>query len=191
MPAGGNSLGVTVGDFNNDSYQDLFVYRWGQIASRISDTMLLNTGKKSFERTTMHGANDVGGPGNGDMGQAFDFDLDGDLDLLNGSEDGEWYLYENILKPNDNNNYVLVRVGYSPKDNIDAISAKVTITTASKTYQQSVGSAGAVFSQSLLNIVHFGLGEEDSIKRIDVKWRNGETVVLKAPTTNQLLFAGE
>lgn len=185
---GGNSLGVTVGDFNNDSFQDLFVYRWGLIGARISDFMLVNTGKGNFETVTMHGANDVGGPGNGDMGQAFDFDLDGDLDLLNGSEDGEWYLYANqqIEKHTEQGNYALVKVGYAPNSNIDAISAEVIVKTPRNEYRKRVGSAGAVFSQSLLNIVHFGLGSEENIESISVRWRNGETVTMKGQTVNKL-----
>jgi uncharacterized protein YjdB len=197
IPSGGNALGVTTGDFNNDSYQDLFVYRWGLIGKRISDFMLLNTGKGHFETVTMHGANDVGGPGNGDMGQAFDFDLDGDLDLLNGSEDGEWYLYANdeinlnnssptTNTEQNNNHYALVKVGYSPTSNIDPISAEVIVKTSTKKYRKRVGSAGAIFSQSLLNIVHFGLGTETLIESIKVRWRNGETVVIENKKANQL-----
>lgn len=184
IPKGGNALGVTTGDFNNDSYQDLFVYRWGRIGGRISDYMLLNTGSNTFETTTMHGANDVGGPGNGDMGQAFDFDLDGRIDLLNGSEGGEWYLYSNQTVKEDN--YVLVKVGYSPKSNIDPISAEVIIKTANNEYRKRVGSAGEVFSQSLMNIVHFGLGKEEEIKQIQIKWRNKETIEFKNKRVNAI-----
>jgi len=185
LPPGGNALGVTVGDFNNDSHQDLFVYRWGRVGARISDYMLLNTGDKSFETTTMHGANDVGGPGNGDMGQAFDFDLDGQIDLLNGSEGGEWYLYSN--KSKSSGNYTLVRIGYSPKSNIDPISAEVKVQTAKGEYRKRVGSAGEIFSQSLMNIVHFGLGDEEKIERISIRWRNGETVEFENKKVNTLI----
>ncbi|MER2491329.1 FG-GAP-like repeat-containing protein [Catenovulum sediminis] len=198
IPKGANSTGVTVGDFNNDSYQDLFVYRWGNIHGRLSDYMLLNTGKGQFETLTQHGANDVDGPGYGDMGQAFDFDGDGDIDLLNGSEGGEWYLYlnENTIKDSlknsfknkrksIKNNFVTVRVGYSPTKNIDPISAVVTIKAKGKTYQKRVGSAGAIFSQSLLNIVHFGLGQAEHIDEIKIRWRNGETVTFNDKAVNQ------
>ncbi|MCU4675597.1 FG-GAP-like repeat-containing protein [Catenovulum sp. 2E275] len=181
---GGNSMGVTHGDFNNDGMQDLFVYRWGNVGHRISDLMLVNTGQSRFETLTMHGANDVGGPGYGDMGQAFDFDLDGDLDLLSGSEFGQWYLYDN--QTSQAGNYALVRVGYAPNSNIDAFSAEVTVKTASQTYTKRVGSAGEIFSQSLLNIVHFGLGQADKIEKITVRWRNGETVEFNEKSVNAL-----
>lgn len=182
---GSNSLGVTVGDFNNDSHEDIFLYRWGRIDGRLSDYMLLNTGKGHFETLTMHGAADSGGPGYGDMGQAFDFDLDGDLDLLNGSEAGEWYLYSNE-KPGGGN-YALVKVGYAPISRIDAISAEVILETRSKKYRKRVGSSGAVFSQSLLNIVHFGLGAEEKIDKVTVRWRNGERVTFTDKAANTML----
>ncbi len=184
IPQGTNSLGVTVGDFNNDSHQDVFVYRWGLIGGRISDLLLLNDGQGNFETVTMHGANDVGGPGNGDMGQAFDFDLDGDLDLLNGSEGGEWYLYSN--NSSEKGNFALVKVGYSPEANVDPISAEIILKTADNEYKRRVGSAGAIFSQSLLNIAHFGLGTEEEIESIHVRWRNGETVEITDKPVNAL-----
>ncbi|WP_010521269.1 FG-GAP-like repeat-containing protein [Aquimarina agarivorans] len=181
---GGNHQGVTTSDFNNDGLQDLFIYRWGDLKSRPSDYLLLNTGK-DFVLSTNHFANDPNDEGHGDMGQAFDFDLDGDIDLLNGSDDeGMWYLYENTTKPT--HNFALVRVNYSPKSNIDPMAAMVILETYTKTYKKRVGSAGEVFSQSLLNTVHFGLGNETEIKNIKVIWRNGETVAFNSKKANQV-----
>ncbi|GAB5379461.1 MAG: hypothetical protein Alis3KO_28570 [Aliiglaciecola sp.] len=175
VPKGGNSLGVTRGDFNNDGSQDLLIYRWGRIGKRIADLMLLNYSNKTFEAYTQHGANDIGGPGNGDMGQAFDFDLDGQLDLLSGSEGGYWYLYSN--QSTTDNHHLTVKVGYSPKHNIDAYGATVKVNTDKKTYLKRVGSSGEVFSQSLLNNVHFGLGNQNDLDAVKVIWRNGEEYV--------------
>lgn len=184
IPKGGNSLGVTRGDFNNDGRQDLLVYRWGRIGKRIADLMLVNNQNKSFESYTQHGANDIGGPGNGDMGQAFDFDLDGKLDVLSGSEGGQWYVYKNNT---DLGNHLTVRVGYSPMSNVDAYGAQVELFTANKSYKQRVGSAGEVFSQSLLNNVHFGLGEQTNVQSVKVTWRNGEIFEFKNVAANNLI----
>ncbi len=185
IPTGGNHSGVAVGDFNNDGWNDLFIHRYGQIRSKDSDLMLINNGKGSFETITAHGANDMEDKGNGDMGQVFDFDLDGDVDMLNGSEEnGMWYLYENQYSAH--NNYALVKVGYAPESKMDAISATVVLETPSKIYRKRVGSSGEIFSQSLLNIVHFGLGEDEEIKKITVEWRNGEKVIITDKKANRV-----
>lgn len=184
IPKGGNALGVTRGDFNSDGFDDLFVYRWGDIAARISDMLLLNRDGSRFEMITMHGADDIGGAGNGDMGQAFDYDLDGAVDLLNGAEHGQWSLFKNS---NDQpSNFAIVRVGYAPQSNVDALSAEVVLKTTNRTFRKRVGSAGAIFSQSFHNNVHFGLGREETIESIDVKWRNGESVSFSNKDANQV-----
>lgn len=186
IPSGGNQAGVTVGDFNNDGFSDLYLYRYGLIRSKPADYMLLNNGKGSFEIFTGHAAYSVEEAGHGDMGQAFDFNLDGKLDMLNGNDEyGMWYLYQNELDAK-NANHTTVRVGYSPISHVDAIAAEVIVETPTKTYRRRVESAGQIFSQSLLNMVHFGLGNEDIIKKITVKWRNGETVVIKDKKANQI-----
>jgi len=184
IPKGGNHWGVTKGDFNNDGNEDLYVYRFGFLKSRVTDWLLMNAGKGDFDITTSHNARDENDKGHGDMGQAFDFELDGDVDLLSGSDDnGKWNLYGN--NGNDNN-HVLVRVGYSPKENVDPYSAIVIVETDENTFRKRVGSAGEIHSQSLLNTVHFGLGKINGIKKIRVRWRNGEEEDLINIKANQI-----
>jgi len=185
IPKGGNHWGVTVGDFNNDSHSDLYIYRFGFLRSRVIDWLLLNDGQGKFEKTTSHNATDPNDQGHGDMGQAFDMDLDGKVDLLSGSDDpGKWYLYGN--QSTNNNSFAIVRVGYSPKENIDCYSAVVILETKNNVFRKRVGSAGEIHSQSLLNSVHFGLGTETEITKITVKWRNGEEEILENVAVNQL-----
>lgn len=189
IPTGGNHWGVTKGDFNNDCFEDLYVYRFGYLKNRIADYLLLNTGQGSFEVTTTHTAKSTGTSDHGDMGQAFDYDSDGNVDILNGDDEyGLWHLYHNT-GDNNNNNYVIVDVGYAPISNVDAISAVVTVTTASGTYVKRVGSAGESHSQSVLNRVHFGLCQDNIITSAEIKWRNGETISFEDEDVNQVLKA--
>ncbi len=184
IPKGGTHTGAITGDFNNDGLQDLLVHRYAYMRSRRSDYLLLNTGN-AFEVSTDHGANIRGAISHGDMGQAFDYDNDGDVDILNGDDEfGSWYLYRN--ENTNNGNFATVKVGYSPVSNIDPISAEVTLTTSNGIQYKRVASGGAVFSQSLLNIVHFGLGDANVIERINVRWRNGEEAVFTNEAVNQI-----
>lgn len=54
-------------------------------------------------------------------------------------------------------------------------------------FTKRVSSRGEIFSQSKMDIVHFGLANAQNIKRISVRWRNGETVEFTDKAVNQLL----
>tara|TARA_R110002049_G_scaffold171426_2_gene337950 strand:+ start:29236 stop:33108 length:3873 start_codon:yes stop_codon:yes gene_type:complete len=186
IPKGGNHWGVTTGDFNNDSFQDIYVYRFGYLNNRLSDYMLLNTGQGKFEITTAHTANNAGASSHGDMGQAFDYNQDGKLDILNGDDEyGIWHMYKNTMS--NSNNYVTVNVGYAPNSNIDPLGAEITVTTDNNVFKRRVGSAGEAHSQSLLNIAHFGLGQENHIVEVEVRWRNGEILTILDEGVNQII----
>ncbi|WP_406608814.1 FG-GAP-like repeat-containing protein [Agarivorans sp. JK6] len=189
LPPGGNHWGVTYGDFNNNGYNDIFVHRYGFLKERVTDYLLINTGEGKFELTQMHGAHDPKDPGHGDMGQAFALTRDGKVDLLNGSEDGIWYLYKNQTEITDSHS--LVHVGYSPVHNVDPMSAVVKVSVEGKSYTRRVGSSGENFSQSLLNTVHFGLGKSTAIEQVQITWRNGETVYLNAPAINERITSDD
>lgn len=187
LPVGGNHQGATTADFNNDGYMDLFVYRFGMLSRRVEDLLLLNTGEGTFIQVANHGAHDPKDQGHGDMGQAFDFDLDGRVDMLNGSDNpGRWYLYQNDTK-GGLGHFALVQVGYSPESNIDPIGAVVEIETAAGVQKRRVGSAGEIHSQSLLNTIHFGLGQEQTVDRITVTWRNREQKTITNTPADQLV----
>ena len=186
-----NNHGVTFGDFDNDGLSDVFLYNYGGLKYRSADVLLRNTGKSGFVATSDHGATAaIGEEAHGDMGAAFDYNMDGALDILSGdSDNGRWHLYQNQLKPGTHSNYVLVRVGYSATG-IDPLGAKLIIETANGRWARLVGSAGASHSQSALSIAHFGLGSDKTITKIHVRWRDGSTETIENVAANQLLKVG-
>ena len=180
-----NNQGVVPGDFDNDGFTDLFVYRFGKLKQRIPDVMFLNNQKGGFYSTTNHGATPrVLGDYHGDMGAAFDYNFDGKIDILSGDEDnGQWHLYENNSE--NDHNYIFLQIGNSKSD-VDPYGAKVTITTANNKQFKLVGSGSASHSQCLLNTVHFGIGNDDKILKVEVVWRNGDKETLNNLEANTL-----
>ncbi|MEM9252287.1 MAG: CRTAC1 family protein [Planctomycetota bacterium] len=188
------SRGVTPGDFNNDGLEDFLVFRYGGLSQREPDVVLINRGEAGFEAYTNHGGNDLGSLSNGDMGVAFDYDLDGDVDVVSGDEGGSWRLFANHLRQeaaeSEDHNYLLAHVGYSDTG-FDPIGAKLTLTTESGTQSRVVGSGGTAFSQSLLNTVHFGLGEDDQVQTLNIVWRDGSEQTLTSVDANQRIEVGK
>lgn len=186
-----NNWGVVPGDFNNDGYNDFFVYRFGELRQRVVDVLLLNKGDGTFQTELKHGATaSIGEDSHGDMGTAFDFNLDGRIDILSGDDDnGKWHMYRNDIETSNKTAYLLARVGYSTTG-VDAYGAKVTIKSASGRQFKLIGSTSANHSQSLLNIAHFGLGTDEKIKSITVRWRDGSQQMLSNVAVNQLVELG-
>lgn len=185
-----NNWGVTPGDFNNDGLNDFFVYRFGELKERIADVMLINNGNETFTTKVMTNATtELGQDSHGDMGTAFDYNLDGKIDILSGDDDnGLWHMYENNTDMNGNH-YLLARIGYSPTG-IDPINAKVVITTNTGSQTKLIGSTSASHSQSVLNIAHFGLAEVKNISSIKVTWRDGSEAKLTNVKSDGLVVIG-
>ncbi len=184
-----NNWGVTHGDFDNNGFTDFFVYRFGELVWRQSDVLMLNQRGSTFKSQLKHSANYLPEKSHGDMGSAFDYDLDGQVDLLSGDDDyGKWRLYKNTNK--NSNRWVLVDVGYSDQG-IDAHGAEIRVETENGQHFRRVGSAGVTHSQSLLNIAHFGLSNSENIKRIHVRWRDGSEQSFENIISNQYVIFGK
>jgi hypothetical protein len=88
-------MGAVWGDYDNDGYEDLFLYKWGK------PELFHNEGGKSFTRVT----DKAGFPNwvNANTAVWFDYDSDGKLDLFLGgyySEDVDlWHLKDTRMMP--------------------------------------------------------------------------------------------
>lgn len=186
----GNNRGVITADFNNDGFDDFFVYRFGKLVDRVADALLVSVKGRKFREFFDHGGTVVGVKSHGDMGSAFDYNLDGCVDVLSGDNHyGKWNLFKNI-KHKNYGNYVLITVGYSPSG-LDPLGAEIKVKTKSFTQSKRVGSSGTSYSGSLLGIVHFGLDNHSSIDRVSVRWRNGEQSELVSLRANQQYKIGD
>lgn len=195
LPKRTNSLGVTVGDFNNDGYTDVFVTQRTQ-----RDFLLLNNGDGAFRKQD-GGVSKRGGSAFGNNAMAVDYDNDGRLDLLvaQGPQDdqygagrlGQYKLMRNVGVNTDTHRFLIVVVRAEPAAGATSLHATVTVALARKgTVTRRVGSVGAqAAGASYMDRVHVGVGEETVVKFVRVRWSTGMAVTKRNVQTNtQVVF---
>jgi hypothetical protein len=104
-----------------------------------------------------------------------DIDNDGDLDILAASLDGTPALLRNEGGRRAGNWLILKLVGdpamQTPRDSVGSV---VFCTSGGKRIRREVASGRSYLSQSD-NRLHFGLGDAESIERLEVRWAGGLT----------------
>ncbi|WP_303317312.1 CRTAC1 family protein [Flavivirga abyssicola] len=180
---------TATGDFNNDGWTDIFVVRYGHSASKIEQILLLNQEGKNFVRAKNHGIlrEELGATGMG--ADAFDYDKDGDLDIIYCNERGRWHLFTNNLT--SKNNFITIYVGNSPSGKASAIGAVLSFTSCGNQYKRVVGATSSPYSQSFNTYLHVGLGTCEDIKNVEVTWSNGEKQTLSIEDLNKIYKAGK
>lgn len=179
IPRSGNatlSRGLTVGDFDNDGWVDIFIVRYDHNPSMI---LLRNRGDGTFQKVR-HGLGERPPNIPGDMATAVDYDLDGRLDIV--LSEGDWFdrskggyfrVIRNIF--NNGNSFLLIRVKNSPgfrrTTSLHAV-VTATLTDGSKLVRR-VGTPSASVSLSYIETVHFGIGRRLWVVSVSVKWVNG------------------
>ncbi len=213
---GGWSFGSQFGDFNNDGFTDLYVtngnvsldqkrsywYDYSKVAGGnrtiISDAanwppldgrslagyqqkrVWLSDGSGQFrEIAQLIGVTDVY---DGRAVALADFGNRGVLDVVVANQNGPLLLYRNHAAP-DNNWIALDLEG--TKSNRSAIGAQVRIVWNSRQQVQEV-SGGSGFSSQNQRRLHFGLGKNTRVDRVEIRWPSGETQSIDSPGINQI-----
>ncbi len=180
--------GSTFFDLDNDGDLDLFhTNGWNNGGPDSAEFSLdpsrcfVNDGTGVFtERSAELGIVDTG-QGRGVV--AFDYDRDGDLDLLvtNNQQPAR-------LLRNDGGNaqgFLVVKlVGHGA--NSEGIGARVFVTTGGATQMRELR-AGSNFESQDPAEAHFGLGAATQVDELRVAWPNGATTVVPAVAANQWL----
>lgn len=107
-------------------------------------------------------------------GAAFaDLDNDGDLDLILNNMEEASFIMENKLKSKNH----FIRFDLKGMDgNTNAIGSKVKITTEEGIqYHELHTSRG--YESSVERIVHFGLGADDKVLKLEIEWPNGKATI--------------
>jgi len=175
IDASGWSWSGKFGDLDNDGWSDLYVVN-GMIAKDMfdylpdnelkeSDMLFQNQGGRRFTPVNW-GLNDTG---SGRSMSMADMDGDGDLDVVVNPLDGYAQLYENR---NCTNNRVLVSLVDQTSPNGDAIGATVTLERADQVLARQVKTISGYLSGDV-NTVHFGVANDQSIRKLTVTWPDG------------------
>jgi hypothetical protein len=109
----------------------------------------------------------------------FDIDNDGDLDIVTNEFNAEPMVLVSNLTEKTNVHFLKVRL-LGTKSNRDGLGARVVVHTKSGTYTKIYDGQSGYLSQSSYPL-YFGLGEDDSIKKIEVTWPAGATQVITGP----------
>ena len=172
-------------DFDNDGWPDIMVAA-GHIYTSIDtlpgephfrEPMLLfhNTGKLSFDDLSdASGLNDE--PLQSRRGIAFgDLNNDGNVDavVFNVGEPPSI-----LINDSRNTNHRVLFKLVGTKSNKSAIGARVTITAGGASQMREVKGGSGYISQSDLRL-HFGLGQEKQITKVEIRWPNGNIEALK------------
>jgi hypothetical protein len=116
-----------------------------------------------------------------------DLDNDGRLDAVVTTNDGSVHVLHN--EPVTRNHRILLKlVGHS--SNPDAIGAEVKLVTASGPQYATVSATSRHLSDSDKR-VHFGLGQESTAQRIEIRWTGGVRQRLKDIPADQILQRDE
>jgi len=116
-----------------------------------------------------------------------DLDNDGRLDAVVTTNDGPAHILRN--ETSTQNHWILLKLlGHT--SNRDAIGASVTLMTGSGRQYATVSTAGSYLSASDKR-VHFGLGPDRSIQKIDIRWPSGISQTLKDIPADQILQVDE
>jgi hypothetical protein len=102
---------------------------------------------------------------------SFDYDLDGDLDLLASGANDSAILYENLLTPSGSSHWLELSL-FGTHSNRDAIGAKVEVLLPDRTLTRWVVS-GSSFTAEGPRALHFGLGSFDRAEVVRVTWPSG------------------
>ncbi|MBD1389902.1 CRTAC1 family protein [Neiella sp. HB171785] len=179
-----------IGDFDNDGWSDIFIVRYGNMASETQQIIYRNQQGKGFKRIEGHGviSTELGATGSG--AEVFDYDADGDLDLFYANERGRWHLFTNDAA-NNGNSYLMVEVANAPSGKAGPMGAVMTVDACGMTYRRVVGQTSAAFSHSNINQLHVGLGQCQQIGDGVVVWSNGERQQFTITDLNQRLVVGK
>jgi hypothetical protein len=190
--------GNGIADFDNDGWKDLFVAR-ANVMDNISEqnparrypepnTIFRNLGNGKFADVSAQAGPDLQREG-AHRGVAFgDLDNDGRVDMVVSVLNGPVKLFHNTTQ--NSNHWILLKL-VGTKSNRMGIGAQIKITTDDGNKQWNEVTTAVGYASSSDPRLHFGLGKNEKIKEIEIRWPSGIKQTLKNVSADQILTIEE
>jgi hypothetical protein len=183
--------GVSMADFDNDGYLDIYVVNFGNALP--PNHLYRNNGNNTFTEVA-DGTLIAGGEGNGASASWADFDNDGWIDIfvVGGSSEFPGPGMNRLLRnTNQNGNHWFEVELCAMYSNRLAIGARVTISYLNsaghpKTQVREIQSGSGYNSGHMLR-AHFGLGTTEEITEVAVRWPSGIVNTIFAQEVDQII----
>ena len=91
-----------------------------------------------------------------------------------------------LLNTSNNRNQSVTFKLFETGGNHEAVGARLTLRSSKHSYIQEVQAGASYLSQNDLRL-HFGLGADETIQGVEVRWSNGETEAVSGVTTNRIV----
>ncbi|HZN12076.1 MAG TPA: CRTAC1 family protein [Blastocatellia bacterium] len=189
--------GLGLFDLNNDGHKDLFTVNahvndniglFNEQTYRQPNSVLAGLGGGLF-RDVSAAAGDDFQARRAHRGCAFaDFDHDGRVDVVTTSLNEPAELWRNV-SPAGHHWLTVELVG--SRSNRDGLGARIKVETASGAAQFNHATTSVGYASASDRRVHFGLGQEASVLRLEVRWPSGEVQVLQEVGVDQILTIKE
>jgi hypothetical protein len=115
-----------------------------------------------------------------------DLDNDGDLDYIVNNINDEAFIFENKTQELNKNNFVQIKL-IGPKNNYTGIGAKIVLRDTNDEIQFHENYHTRGYMSSVDNTIHFGLGNKNKVKSIEILWPDGKYEKILNPNINEKL----
>jgi len=195
---GMSGWGNGIYDFDNDGWKDLFVAR-ANVLDNISEliptrkypesnSIFRNLGNGKFQEVSAAAGPDFQLEA-AHRGAAFgDLDNDGRVDVVVSVLGGQVKLFHNIS--DTGNHWVLLKL-VGTKSNRMGIGAQIHITTEDGRSQWNEVTTAVGYASSSDSRVHFGLGKNQRIKDLEIRWPSGIKQTLHDLAVDRILIIEE
>lgn len=189
QPATHFSWGCGFFDYDLDGWQDIMVAIGTLNISSLDpqpNMLFHNNGDGTF--TNMAGSLGMDDDRRSRSGIYGDYDNDGDLDIYLTNYGENCILHRN--DNNNGNNWFKVHL-QGTQSNQDGLGSKIKITTPDGGVQYYETKSGSNLGGGDTPYAHFGLGNNNTITELEIKWLSGEIQVFNNISVNQLLNVTE